>query len=287
MNRQDALNAPEFLLLGGELTGEIRAGQELLLKGREHRHLALSKRMRPGETVRVGDGAGLVAICRVREIGRDTTRLEVIELLGPLKDTLPLHVVLSLIKAERMDWAVQKLSEIGVEAILPVVTERSVARPGAERAERRRSRWQKVALEALKQSRGAAATRIGQILPLKDMLLHLAEGQGLGGGSTGLSCPLVVLHAGAAFPPLWEMFDVAAGSDRAGAPFGSCFVVVGPEGGFSPDEIGLFERFGAGFASLGTRILRSETAAVVAAGIFAARYFSMHLGVHLGGRNGK
>jgi 16S rRNA (uracil1498-N3)-methyltransferase len=61
-------------------------------------------------------------------------------------------------------------------------------------------------------------------------------------------------------------------------------MVIGPEGGFSPDEIGLFRRLGACFASLGTRILRSETAAVVAAGIFSARYF---FSMCLGGGNGK
>jgi 16S rRNA (uracil1498-N3)-methyltransferase len=168
---------------------------------------------------------------------------------------LPITLLLSVFKFDRMEWAIEKVTELGAERIVPIIARRSekhLAQAAASRAER----WRRVALEASKQSRRSDVLQIADPLPLKSALLReqravrvvLAEQE----RSTTLH------HA------LSEALT-AAGDD---AP--AISMAVGPEGGWTAEEEALFDAESWKPVSLGPRILRAETAAITAMAVVAA-----------------
>lgn len=185
------------------------------------------------------DGAGRYRPCRVRG-GRHQFSLEAD---GPIAtEPMPapaITVAFSLVKADRAEWAAAKLAEIGVDRIVPLVCDRTVVRPGGER--RRDARLGRIVRESAMQAR---LTR----LPLL--------------------CPPVPL------PAFMKTEDAAALSvaEPGGAPpdLSAPVVLVGPEGGWSTDEDARFDEVGARRVGLADSVLRVETAAVVAGGIFCA-----------------
>jgi 16S rRNA (uracil1498-N3)-methyltransferase len=141
-----------------------------------------------------------------------------------------------------MDWAIQKASELGVNVIIPVVTERTVARPKAERSEHRRDRWQKIAKEASQQCGRTDFSDVKPVMSLDDLLKDSPEN----------SLKLVPWEQEeerslkAALHNLKEQKSIS--------------VLIGPEGGFSTREIEKARTAGWVSVSLGPRILRAETA---------------------------
>ncbi len=166
--------------------------------------------------------------------------------------TLPpeTHVtlVLGIAKGEKMDRIVRHCVELGVSSIAPVVTERTVVRVDASRGAEKAARWERIARAAAEQSRAATAPRVLEPVPLAGVGDLLAEQD--------------------AVVVVWEEASgrgVAAALRVAGAgPGARVALVVGPEGGLSPSEVSALVRGGAVTATLGPRILRTETAAVVA-----------------------
>ncbi len=141
-------------------------------------------------------------------------------------------------RADRMSWLVEKAVELGVERILPVATGRSVVRPGGDpQAER----WRRVAAAAVKQS----GAKPPEILPMRPLVEALR----------GLGSPLFVAHPVAGSRPLAEALGALA-------PGALPAFAVGPEGGWSEEELALLEGAGARFVWLGRRTLRVETAAI-------------------------
>ena len=250
------MSLPEFVIFSHEFS----PGERLVLEGQEHRHLAYSKRLAPGDRIRLGNGQGKVALCTILSIQSRYTEIRIDEVVQSEDDTVRLSLLVGLIKKERMDWAVQKLSEIGVYEIIPVAAERSVVRPDAGRAEKMVLRWQKIALSAMKQSRGAVCTAVRPIMDLADAVDSIKEGPKDGACAGGL----VYLDFGQGAEEIFPFLSALP-------PGGAMALAVGPEGGFSPGELHLLRRVGATALTLGPRILRSETAAVVAAGMIAAR----------------
>lgn len=212
------------------------------LDGDDGHHLARVLRLRVGESVTVADGSGRWRPYRIGAAG-SVVRLEAIDAAEQEPDPSPrLVVAFALTKADKPDLVVQKLTELGVDRIVPVLSERSVARPGTERAQRARERWQRIAREAAGQSRRARLPVIEPLGRLADLAGHPA---------------LVVAERGG--------LRASALGDPLG---GELLVLVGPEGGFAPEELaGLspWARLG-----LGPHVLRAETAAVAAAAVLAA-----------------
>jgi 16S rRNA (uracil1498-N3)-methyltransferase len=150
------------------------------------------------------------------------------------------------LKGERLDWLIQKATELGVARIVVLRTARVVARPAGERASARRARWERVAREAVKQCRRAVAPVVEGPLALDDVLAEAGRHDGLW-----------LFHQGPAGVPLARVAGETSGVRRL-------LLLVGPEGGFSDEEVRQAVAAGARLVSLGPRVLRAESAGLVA-----------------------
>ncbi len=219
------------------------------LDGEEHHHLSRVLRVQPGEKVWLMDERGNAFQAEVIEVGRKQTRLRVLEKEAPASPKVRLVLGQALIKTKNMEWVIQKASELGVQAIVPVEAARSVlklkGREGPKLA-----RWRRIAREAVKQSR---RTDIPSILPSQPISLFLE--------SRDESIKFILCEHGGVLLRS-SLADPPVDSDPSGIP--GIVILVGPEGGWSREEEE--QALGSGFraVSLGTRILRSETAALAA-----------------------
>jgi 16S rRNA (uracil1498-N3)-methyltransferase len=227
---------------------ERLSGPQVTLTGPEHRHLARVLRARPGETLTLFDGAGGEVQAEVVRVERAETELR----LGARRVIAGPAVAITLLSAvprgPRMDFLVQKTAELGVARIVPVLTDRSVARPDAEAG--RLARWQKIAQEAARQCGRAD-------LPAVDAPVVLAEALAL----PGLPPRRLALFEGERTRSLRSALAAAAPAPTA--------LLVGPEGGFAAPELAAAGAAGFEPVGLGDRILRVETAAVVAVALVA------------------
>lgn len=221
----------------------------ILLAGDEGRHAAQAMRLRAGERVLVSDGRGALLSCTVRESRPDGLVLRVDE-----RQTVPpphpaLWVVQALPKGERGELAVELMTELGVDEIVPWQAGRSVAQWRGPRAERSVQKWQRTAREAAKQSRRAHLPVITGLASTAEVCELLAERLGL------------VLHDAAserlASCPLPDADDV--------------LVIVGPEGGIAEDELAAFRAAGAVPVRLGDPVLRTSTAGAAALAVLSVR----------------
>lgn len=229
---------------------ELAAG-ELVVRGDEHHYLARVRRARPGDPVELVDGAGRRASATIAHIAAGETTLHA----GPpeLCAQKPpfVRALVPLIKGDRMDACIEKLVEVGVDAIVVWPAARSVARPDGTRRDARIAKYRAIAQAAARQSGRA---QVPEIAGAEDLAAALA----------GLPDHI----PGASRPGLRLVLDPT--SDAALYP-GSAVditIVSGPEGGLAPDEL---DRL-AGFTplGLGPRVLRAETAPMVAVALIRA-----------------
>ncbi len=225
-----------------EATASIEGGQAA--------HLIRVLRAEPGMEFDVVAG-GHVWHSVVAGITADAVRFNLIAELTA-DPALPLTLLLSVYKFDRMEWAIEKVTELGAESIVPVIARRSekhLAQAAAGRVER----WRRVALEASKQARRSDVLRIEDPVALKEALHH--EVQALRFVLAEQERTTTLRHA------LTEALSAAG--DEAPA----IRVAVGPEGGWSPEEEAMFDAENWKPVSLGPRILRAETAAITAVAI--------------------
>jgi 16S rRNA (uracil1498-N3)-methyltransferase len=214
----------------------------------EARHyLAEVLRLGAGAEVEVFDGEG------GRYAGRLDAGLESLS-LGPrvlaARSAPEIALLFALAKGEKTDLVVQKATELGAARIVPFAAERSVVRLDGAKGDERARRWRKIALEAARQCGRADVPEVSAPLPLAAALAALPPGT-------------------AAF-----VFDPAGAPLPAAEPAGAVgfAAVVGPEGGLTGDEVSACARAGVHKASLGPRVLRAETAAIVAVALLQARF---------------
>lgn len=209
--------------------------------------------MRPGDLLTSGDGKGAVATGVVEGVTKNQVRARVQERRVVPRPTPHIAVHLSAPKGERLTWAVQKLTEIGVDSIILVEASRSVRRWWSEeKGLKSADRLQKVAREAAKQSRRAFLPALGGPVPWASAV-EASTTQGL----------LIVL---------WERAEAGLRAVLPEEPPGVVGLLVGPEGGIPEEEARAAEKEGALLASLGPTILRTETAAIVGATLALAAY---------------
>lgn len=219
-------------------------GASVTLHGDEARHLARVLRVVVGDPVSLADGTGALYQARVTEVRPDRVVCAVEDRFS-VPPTRPLvTVVHALPKGRKLDDVVQRLSEVGVDRILPVHSARSQVVLRGDKALRAEARWRAVALAAAKQAR-------------RVRLLDVAA---VGEWDAAF--------AGAAGVVLWEEADAGLPAVLAGLPPAPELVLaVGPEGGLTADEVAAT---GLPAARLGPTILRTETAALVAASVVLA-----------------
>lgn len=201
--------------------------------GRVLRHAA-------GDAVQLFDGSGNEFLGELIEVGKKNVRVELRETFAGLAES-PLHIHLGqgLSRGERMDWAIQKASELGANAITPIVSERCEVRLKDERADKRMAHWRQVAISACEQCGRSVIPVIHPPLGLSDWLDQVEAELKL------------VLH------------PVAEPLASHGKPQSLAFL-IGPEGGLADAEVTQAKNAGFHAARLGPRVLRTETAPVVA-----------------------
>ncbi|HEY3713961.1 MAG TPA: 16S rRNA (uracil(1498)-N(3))-methyltransferase [Jatrophihabitantaceae bacterium] len=229
------------------LVDELPPGDVVVLDGAEGRHAARVKRIAVGETVLVGDGRGTVAECVVDSVGTDALSLRVTARRTVPEPDPRIVVVQALPKGDRAELAVELLTEVGVDEIVPWAARRSIVQWTGERGVKARAKWQRTAAEAAKQSR---RTRVP----------HVAEPVGLA-DVTARTGTVLVLHE-AATEPL---------STTALPGTGEIVLVVGPEGGVSDEELAALTAAGARPVRLGEMVLRTSTAGAAAVAALSVR----------------
>lgn len=234
------MTVPVFLVDRARL-----AGARVRLDGAEGRHAATVRRLRPGERVDLTDGAGLVVECVVSSAGRDQLELDVLARREVSPPQPRLTVVQALPKGERGELAVELLTEVGVDVIVPWSAARCVTVWRAERAAKSLARWRSTAREAAKQARRAWLPEVTELAGTAQVAARLR------GAALGL-----VLH---------ETAELPIGTVRSLPADGEVVLVVGPEGGITEDELAAFAGAGAHACRLGPTVLRTSTAGVAAA----------------------
>ncbi|MBF4995237.1 16S rRNA (uracil(1498)-N(3))-methyltransferase [Arthrobacter gandavensis] len=234
-----------------ELVAAAAPGSVFALTGPEARHAVAVKRLAPGEDVDIVDGAGKRLRGTVRSA--DPALLEVdvrdveVEPGGDCEFTL----VQALAKGDRDEQAIEAATELGVDAVLPWQSERSIVRWRADKAAKGQAKWRAVVTSAAKQSR---RSRIPLVLDVSDSRTLASRLAG-----TGL---VLVLHEEAGLPLSAAVETALARAAGTGVETGirSIAVVVGPEGGISPAEIQALREAGAVAVRLGPHVLRSSSA---------------------------
>ena len=207
------------------------------------RHLKGSLRVRPGETVWLGESGGPRYQVRITATYRDRLTGDILAKSAPPPRNVPrLTVGLALIDRDHMEWAIQKATELGVARLVPLLTARTVVRPKAGRANSQLTRWQRIALEAAQQS---MRWDVPTVMGLVSFDAWCAE-------PDHDACRWLLWEA----PGRTLLRDRLLGQARPG----SVTLVIGPEGGFDASEVDLAERHGFDVVSLGDRILRAESA---------------------------
>jgi 16S rRNA (uracil1498-N3)-methyltransferase len=220
----------------------------VVLDGAEAHHLATVCRLRPGDDLSLFNGDGREYPARVQEVGRRRVTVEVLREETPARE-LPfgLEVAAPLPRGDRAVFLVEKLTELGVTALVPLTTKRSVVHP----REAKRERLQRHVIEASKQCGRNVLLAVG---PLSDWSTYCRRAD--------LPERRVLAHSGGA-PARVSLADKGG----TGGP-SAVVLAVGPEGGFTEEEVTLARTAGWQVLDLGPRTLRVETAAVVLAVLF-------------------
>jgi 16S rRNA (uracil1498-N3)-methyltransferase len=226
----------------------------------ESHHLMRVLRLRTGDEAFAFDGYGREYRCRVASVEAHRARLEIIEALADrVESPVALTLAQALIKGEKFDLIVQKATELGVRCIAPLITENVDVRLSDERAEKRAERWRRIALEALKQSGGRRLVDIQHPAALADFiaLITMNERSAAEPMLAAQQQPSLLVFSERGGMSISEAFSEVNHTERV-------IALVGPEGGWSDHELDSLESCGATFVTLGPRILRTETAALVA-----------------------
>lgn len=243
------MTAPVFVV------EEVPAGPEFVLDGPEGRHAVSVKRLNPGEDVVLTDGRGhwTEGVVKAAE-GKD--RLVVTDLHAIAEEPEPevrITVVQALPKGDRGELAVETMTETGVDAIVPWQASRCITQWRGDRGAKSLAKWRATAREAGKQSRRVRFPEVAEAMSTKQVAALLA------GADLAM-----VLH---------EDRDTPSGAlATAELPAGGSIVlVVGPEGGVSPEELAVFAEAGAHPYRLGSSVLRTSTAGTAATAVLLAR----------------
>lgn len=228
----------------------VAPGAEVVVEGDEAHHAVAVRRLRVGEQVVLTDGAGVRVVGEVASTAKRRFAVSVLSVSSVAAPVPELVVVQALPKGDRGELAVEVLTEVGAARIVPWAAARSVAVWKGERAAKSLARWRATAREAAKQARRTWFPEVSE-LASTSVVADLVRGAELA----------LVLHEDAT-APLASVEIPAAGR---------VVVVVGPEGGVTDDELAAFSAAGAVPVRLGSEVLRTSTAGVVALAALLSR----------------
>jgi 16S rRNA (uracil1498-N3)-methyltransferase len=210
------------------------------------RHLRDVLRLGQGDVVEAFDDSGATALARLDTTTPGRVSIEIDAIVAPATADFTWTVAVAAPKGPRADWMVEKLSELGTAAMIPLVTARSVSSPGGEKTDR----WVRLAAEAARQSRRAGVMKIAPLTPLAEAVAEIGAGESGWYFSTRPDAVSVSGLTHAKPPRLLRLF-------------------IGPEGGWTEEEEMAFNAAGLTAVKLTNTVLRVETAAIVAAALAA------------------
>ena len=236
------------------LLDDLPADDEFTLTGEEGRHAARVRRLGVGEHLIVSDGRGGAAECEVTAVLSEGLALRVVDRSELVEPTPRLVVVQALPKGDRAELAVETMTELGVDEIVPWSASRSVVQWQGERGAKAQAKWQRTAREAAKQSRRAWVPQVTPLASTMAVARRMAGAVGLVLHETSTAAMEYLSIASVALPSAGEVI-----------------VVVGPEGGISEDELAVFASAGAVAVRLGEPVLRTSTAGAAALAALSLR----------------
>lgn len=243
------MSAPLFFLGAGGLAS-VREHDVLHLDGPEGRHAATVTRLGVGEEVLIADGSGRLALCTVSAVAKDELDLAVRELTQEPAPEPRFTLVQALAKGDRDLLAIEAGTELGVDEVVPWAAMRSVVVWRGDRAAKAHTKWARTVLAAAKQARRARVPVVAELAD-RARLCQRIEGAALA----------LVLHE--------EATEPLAGVELPEQ--GEVLLVVGPEGGISPEETQAFLAAGARSVRLGSTVLRTSTAGAAALAVLSGR----------------
>lgn len=232
---------------------DFPGGDTAVISGQDAVHIRRALRMQEGENLTICDGRGTDYFSEITGFDGDNVLLKVLyHTPTSCEPTAAVTLYQGLPKSDKMEFIIQKAVELGVTAIVPVETARSVARidHDGEKARKKAERWQKIADEAAGQCGRGILPKIGTPMTFKQALAHMRES----------SAPVIAFYEGGGQP----LHTLVNRDSRKLA------VVIGPEGGFERPEMEMLKAQGADTATLGPRILRCETAPLAALAVIMA-----------------
>ena len=229
----------------------IRSGKATLT-GPDVKHVRTVLRLQPGDEVLLFDGQGWDYRARIESVTRKGVTLEVVKRLPSISESaVEITIGQALLRGGKMDRIVRQLTELGVHALIPIIAERSVPKLKGDRWLQKERRWKAIAAESLKQCGRSYPPRLEPPLPLEAVV------------DTSKTYDLsVVFHHDEALSES-ESDKLKQGGPR----IRRVLALVGPEGGFAPEEIELAMSAGFECVSFGPRVLKADTAVVVACAI--------------------
>ena len=230
--------------------------------GDEFHHSVRVVRVRTGEEVEVFDRAGRVARGTIETLDRDQATVRIDEEISSREAKAAVHLAMSIIQLEKFELVLQKATELGVQSVIPLITDRIELR--RERYAGKQERWNRIVFEAVKQSGRSLFPTVEEPLAFADVIARP-------GAKIVFDADQADVGAAAAEPALSEAEGAAAAVPEAGTAPHSVTLFIGPEGGWSDEEIAIARANGCTFERLGPRRLRAETAAIVACALVAAR----------------
>lgn len=223
--------------------------EEMTIEGVDARHISKVLRMQPGVQLQIVSDDGVSALAEISAIDSEKVTVRCLEKLAESHEPcVKLTLAQGLAKGEKMDFIIQKAVEMGAYSIVPVAMEHSVVRLDGAKAAKKVERWQKIAESAAKQSKRDIIPVVQPVQTMQEML-------------KGNNCVTKIIA--------YECEDRqslknALQSAEKKAPITDLLLMIGPEGGISEQELGIAREHGAVPVSLGRRILRAETAGLVA-----------------------
>lgn len=242
------MSRPVFLVDPALVTA-VQPGAVVVLDGPEGRHAATVRRIGVGEAVQLVDGAGTRLTGAVVEAGGSRLAVRVDDLARDPEPDPRLVLVQALAKGDRDDQAIESATELGVDEVVPWQAQRSIVQWRGERGERARGKWVSTVTAATKQSRRSRVPVVAPVVGLAALARRVAE-----------AGAAYVLHEEATEPLAAQVLPAT----------GDVLVVVGPEGGITPDELRALTEAGGRVVRLGDTVLRSSSAGPAALAVLSA-----------------
>ena len=226
---------------------DAQIGKEFItITGSDVNHIKNVLRMKPGEKIRVSNQKGQDYFCSILELGDDFVQADILDSEAANTElSAKVYLFQALPKGDRMETVIQKAVELGVHEIIPVAMKYCVVKLDAKKAENKRKRWQAIAESAAKQSKRSLIPVVHEVMSFKEALSYAKE------------CKVNLVP-----------YENERGMEATGKAFSelqkddTISVMIGPEGGFSEEEIELVNEENMKIISLGKRILRTDTAAI-------------------------